>query len=199
MKKRYTLPSGGAEYAPYLLEIIKGNHTLIAGTTGAGKSVLENSIIYAILSDCFPGNTTDGRGARLILIDPKKVELQLYKDLPHTLYYASEINSITDVLYTVRNIIDDRLKRMQRAGVRYSRECPIYVFIDELVDLVTCERSKEIIRLIADSISIARACGVYFVILTQAPNRRILKPEIVLNCNCRVALRCNSPDRKSVV
>lgn len=193
MKHIYTLPTGGAQYAPYLLEIIENNHTLIAGTTGAGKSVLENSIIYSIMSARFPGQTADGRGARLILIDPKKVELRLYKDLPHTLFYADNIDSIIDVLFTVRCIIDDRLKRMQRDGRRKSAECPIYVFIDELVDLITSARSKEIIRLISDSISIARACGVYFVILTQAPNRRILKPEIVLNCNCRVALRCNSP------
>ena len=193
MKRKYTLPSGGAQYAPYLLEMIKGNHTLIAGTTGAGKSVLENSIIYALLSECYPGTPDKGSGARLVLIDPKKVELRLYKNLPHTLFYADEINSIIDVLFAIRGIIDDRLKRMQRGGIRFTTECPIYVFIDELVDLVTSARSKDIVRLIADSISIARACGVYFVILTQAPNRKILKPEIVLNCNCRVALRCNSP------
>ena len=191
MKHRYTLPKGGAQYAPYLLDMIQGNHTLIAGTTGAGKSVLENSIIYALLSARYPGQTKSGSGARFILIDPKKVELRMYKSLPHTLFYADNIPDIVDVLYTVRCIIDERLKRMQRRKERQSTECAYYVFIDELVDLVTSDRSKDIIRLISDSISIARAANVYFIILTQAPNRKILKPEIVLNCSCRCALRCN--------
>lgn len=193
MRLTYHLPSSGAQYAPYLLDMIEGNHTLIAGTTGAGKSVLENSIIYALLSARFPGATSDGRGARFVLIDPKRVELYMYKDLPHTLFYADTIPAIVDVLRTVRVMIDERIQSMQRAGQKKSTECAVYVFIDELVDLVKSPQSKEIVRLIADSISIARAANIYFVILTQAPNRKILLPEIVLNCNCRVALRCNNP------
>jgi len=192
MKKTYYLPEGGAQYAPYLIDMIEGNHTLIAGTTGAGKSVLENSIIYALLSARFPGATSDGRGARFVLIDPKRVELYMYKDLPHTLFYADTIPAIVDVLRTVRVMIDERVQRMQKTGQKKSTECAVYVFIDELVDLVKSQQSKEIVRLIADSISIARAANIYFVILTQAPNRKILLPEIVLNCNCRIALRCNN-------
>ena len=51
---------------------------------------------------------------------------------------------------------------------------------------------KDILKRIADTISISRACNIFYVRSTQAPNRKILKPEIVLNCNCRVALYCNS-------
>lgn len=192
MKHTYTLPSGGTPYAPYLLEMVSNNHTLIAGTTGAGKSVLENSIIYAMLSARYPGQTASGRGARFILIDPKRVELRMYKNLPHTMFYADNMSDIVDVLRSVRGIIDGRTRRMAKRGERQSSECPIYVFIDELVDLVVSARSKEIVRLISDSISIARAANVFFIILTQAPNRKVLKPEIVLNCNCRCALRCNN-------
>lgn len=198
MKHRYILPGGTkyagflTTYAPHLIDVIQGNHTLIAGTTGAGKSTLENSIIKALLSEKYPGADDTGRNAQMILIDPKKVELRLYKDLPHTILYADNIPDIENALYNVRLLIDKRLNSMIKSGRRKSDESPVYVFIDEIVDLVTCKRSKEILRLISDSISISRACNIFFVICTQAPNRKILKPEIVLNCNCRVALRCNS-------
>lgn len=187
----YKTPSG-LQYKKHLIELIQENHTLIAGTTGSGKSVLENAIIYALLCSHFPGNVDNGNGCKFVLIDPKKVELIQYKDLPHTWIYADNISDIENALYNVRLLIDNRLKAMQSRRIRKSSDYPVYVFIDELVDLVTSNRSKQIIDSIKDSISIARACNVFFVILTQAPNRKILKPEIVLNCNCRVALRCNN-------
>jgi S-DNA-T family DNA segregation ATPase FtsK/SpoIIIE len=170
--------------------MIEENHTLIAGMTGSGKSVLENDIIYALLCNKFPAGEN---GAKFILIDPKKVELNCYKNLPHTILYADEIDTIVSALNYVRQIIDDRLNTMKRAGERKFKGCPIYVIIDELVDLMTSAKSKEITRLIADSISIARATGVYFLMLTQAPNRKILRAEIVLNASCRCALYCRDP------
>ena len=192
MKHTYTLPSGGV-YAPYLLEMVEGNHTLIAGTVGAGKSVLENSIIYAMLSTRFPGQTADGRGARFVLIDPKKVELVMYKNLPHTLFYADNTPDIVDVLHKVRSLIDDRFRRMQSKGQRKTDDCPVYVFIDELVDLVTHRKyGKEITALLSDIASISRACSVFIVALTQSPARIIIPAQFKLLFNCRVGLRCNN-------
>ena len=199
MRLKYYLP-GATKYAPFLkgycphlIELIENNHTLIAGSTGAGKSTLEHAIIKSLLSIKYPGSDDTGRNARFVFLDPKIVELKMYENLPHTILYAADINDIENALYSVRCIIDDRLQKMQRAGLRKSAEVPIYVFIDEIVDLMTCKRSKEITRLLADSISIARAANIYYILCTQAPNRRILKPEVVLNCNCRVALFCNDP------
>lgn len=187
---RMKLPSG-TQYAPYLFEIINGNHTLIAGTTGSGKSVLENGIIKALLCSKYPFKNDSADSAQLILIDPKKVELRPYKNLPHTLMYADTIPDIISTLNTVRRLVDERLARMIRKGQRTSTETPIYVFIDEIVDLVESSQSKQIIRILSDIISISRCTQIFTVISTQAPNRRILKPEIVLNMNCRVGLRCN--------
>lgn len=189
---RYRTP-GGLMYAPYLLDLIEGNHTLIAGATGAGKSVLENAIIYGLLCTHYPGNAASGRGCQFVFIDPKLVELEIYRNLPHTWIYADNPDSIETALYNVRLLIDSRLREMKRRRLRTYDGAPVYVFIDELVDLVEARNSKNIMRILVDSISIARAAGVYYVIATQAPNRKILKPEIVLNMNCRVALRCNSP------
>lgn len=192
MRLKYHLPTGGANYAPYLIDMIKENHTLIAGTTGAGKSVLENSIIYALLCVSYPGKPTDGDGAQFVLIDPKRVELRMYKDLPHVLYYADDMESIEKAFSYVRALIDSRLKTMQRKGQRKSLECPVYVFIDELVDIVTSKRAKEIIRLISDSASISRATNIFFIALTQSPSRKIIPPQFKLLFNCRVALFCNN-------
>ena len=139
----YTLPYG-LYYKPYLIEMVEGNHTLIAGTTGSGKSVLENAIIYALLCDRFPGQAQNGQGCRFVLLDPKKVELRPYKDLPHTLWYADNMEDIQKALANVRFLIDKRLNTMQRQGIRKSQEYPVYVFIDELVDIVTSSKSKEI-------------------------------------------------------
>lgn len=190
MNLRYTIPAG-YNYAPYLLDLIEGNHTLIAGTTGAGKSVLENSIINAIMCEKFPGQTDSGNGCKLILIDPKRCELALYKDLPHTLYYADTMPEIESTFERIRAIIENRLETMQKRGQRKTSEPSIYVFIDELVDIVTSARSKQIMRIFADCISISRATGVFFVICTQSPARGVIPAVIKLNCSCRVALKCN--------
>lgn len=192
MRLNYTLPNG-FKYAPYLLELIEGNHVLIAGTVGAGKSVLENAIINSILCTKYPGQTADGNGAKLVLIDPKRVELRMYKDLPHTLYYADNLPDIERTLSNVRALIEARFIRMQREGIRTSTECPIYIFIDELVDLATNKQhGKEIMRLLADCASISRACRCFFICLTQSPARVIIPAQLKLLFNCRVALRCNN-------
>lgn len=191
MRLNYKLPMG-CQYAPYLLDMITDNHVLIAGTTGAGKSVLENSILYSILCNCFPGNADNGNGAKLVLLDPKKVELYMYKKLPHCIYYGDTLETIEQGLVMVRGLIDSRLATMQKRGQRKSAECPVYVFIDELVDLFTSTRAKEIIRLLSDSASISRATNVFFIVLTQSPSRKIIPAQFKLLFNCRVALFCNS-------
>lgn len=188
---KYTKPSG-ALYAPYLLNMIEGNHTLIAGTVGAGKSVLENSIIYALLSTKYPGEVADNNCAQFVLIDPKRVELDIYKNLPHTIRYADTIPDIVSALQFVRAEIDRRLERMKKNGQRKSTECPIYVFIDELVDLMASDQAKEISRLLSDSASISRATSIFFVALTQSPSRKIIPAQFKLLFNCRCALRCNN-------
>lgn len=189
---KYHIPQVGATYIPSLVDSVKNNHTLIAGATDCGKSTLEHGIIRGFLGTCLPGRDDTGRNVLFMFFDPKKVELSMYKNLPHTIYYANDIYGIEQGLMNVRQIIDKRLNRMMKKGLRQSDEAPIYVFIDELVDLVTSNRSKAIMGYLKDCISISRCCNIFFVICTQAPSRKILLPEVVLNCNCRIALRCNN-------
>lgn len=183
----YTMPAG--TFCPHLLDLIQNNHTLIAGATGAGKSVLENEILKAFLLSYFPCGSS---GANLVLIDPKKVELREYKDTPHCIRYADNIPDIVQTLHDIKATVDSRLEYMQGRGLRQYDGTPIYIFVDEMVDLIMSAEKKTIIRLMSDIISISRATSIYWVILTQAPSRSILLPQVVLNLNCRVALRCNS-------
>ena len=183
----YNMPSG--TYAPHLLELIQNNHTLIAGATGAGKSVLENEILKAFLLSYYPAGAN---GANLVLIDPKKVELREYKNIPHCIRYADNIPEIINTLEDIRDLVNTRLDEMQKRRIRQYDGVPIYIFVDEIVDLFVSAESKTIIRLMSDIISISRCTSIYWVLMTQAPSRKILRPEIVLNCNCRVALYCNS-------
>lgn len=192
MKKRFFLPKG-LIYAPYLLDMINGNHVLIAGTTGAGKSVLENSIIYALLCTRFPGLDDNGQNAQFVLCDPKRVELKCYENLPHVIRYADTIEDIESALRSVRQLIETRLQTMQRKRQRKSTEVPIYVFIDELVDLVeNKDHGREIVRLLSDSASISRAANVFYIALTQSPSRSVIPALFKLLFNCRVALFCNN-------
>lgn len=190
MRLKWNLPKN-MEYYPYLVDLLNNNHVLIAGTTGSGKSVLENDIIYSLLCCKFPGENGTQQNAHFIFFDPKKVELRFYNKLPHCLGYADNIKDIIGYLRALRVEVDNRLQSMIKKGLRKSDKPPLYIFIDELVDLMTSKEGKEITRLISDIISISRATNIFFVMCTQAPNRKILKPEIILNCNCRIALKCN--------
>lgn len=190
MKLKYTIPAG-FEYNPLLLDTILNNHTLIAGSTGAGKSVLENNILYSFLCEFFP--FSDGSdAAQLVLIDPKKVELSIYKNLPHCILYADNITDTIQALKTIKNIVADRLNEMQKKGIRKSEKSPIYIIFDEIITLIESKYKKELIELIADIISISRCTNIFFIIFTQNPARGKIPSCIQLNCNCRIALYCNS-------
>lgn len=85
MIKAWTTPSG--KFYSLYSSMLEVPHLMIAGATGSGKSVVVNALIYTALYK-FPFDTA--KGAQLILIDPKRVELSPYKNLPHTIRYASE-------------------------------------------------------------------------------------------------------------
>lgn len=187
---RYEIPGGNVRRD--LLELIQNNHCLIAGTTGSGKSVLENSIIYNILLSHFPGSVSGGYGCKLILIDPKRVELINYVSVPHCIKYTDTPGGAVQVLQYVRAIIENRITTMQKQRQRTFDGCPVYIFIDELVDLFLSPYRKQILEILTDCISIGRAARVHFVMCTQAPNRSTIPANVKLCCNCRIALKCNN-------
>ena len=183
MKITWTTPAGNV---PALcLSILKQPHILIAGATGSGKSVVINSTIYTALYKS-PAQ------CKLVLIDPKRVELVKYRNLPHTLAYASEPYEIFSALAGVERLMESRYKAMQRRGEVKSQEAEVYVVIDEFADLMTTQK-KETLPILCRLAQLGRAANVHLIIATQRPTRDIVNGQIKVNMDCRLALRCPSP------
>ena len=170
-------------------------HILVAGTTGSGKSVFTHSLICTLIMRNSPENL------RLVLIDPKKVEMSKYKDIPHLLCpiindaevakltmdkLADEMNRRYDVLVNsgcsdIKQYAEARAEDPNLEPMPY-----IVVFIDEFADLVdTCKEIKAPVVSIAQK---ARACGIHMLIATQRPSTNIIDGVIKGNLPTRVAL-----------
>jgi S-DNA-T family DNA segregation ATPase FtsK/SpoIIIE len=190
MKRTWITPGGNA---PRLcLDILAQPHILIAGSTGSGKSVLINSVIYTALYNA-PTQT------QFILIDPKRVELVQYRDLPHTILYASEPEQIAAALGVAVEIMKCRYKRMQAARQKESTEPHIYIIIDELADLFTVQK-RETSPLIARLAQLGRAARLHLIAATQRPTKDIITGQIKVNLNSRVALRCpTAQDSRNII
>ncbi len=169
-------------------------HILIAGTTGSGKSVCINAIIMSLIMD----NTPDD--LRIVMIDPKMVELIRYNGLPH-LYgkVESGIERIVGVLRWVTREMDSRYKRFSDLGVRHVNEYNermvekgeeklpyIAVFIDELSDLMMSS-PVEVEKTICRIAQMARATGIHLVIATQRPSTDVVTGLIKANFPARIA------------
>ena len=172
---------GGSRPAIYA-DIAKQTHILIAGKSGAGKSVIINGIIHGLLLDSSPDM------AGFILIDPKRVELVQYKALPHCLYYASEQGEPEKALSVTLDIINRRYKDMQRKQQRKYPGGAVYVVIDELADLMTTAK-KEVLPLLQRIGQIGRAANIHIIAATQCPLARIIPTELKVNFDCIIGLR----------
>lgn len=159
-------------------------HLLIAGATGSGKSVIVNGLIYTAL---YQAPTQ----VQFILIDPKRVELSMYRSLPHTIAYASEPDTMIQALYQAMDITETRYTEMQKRGLRKYDGSHIYIVIDEFADLMTtCKRTvKPLIQRLAQ---IGRAAKVHIWLCTQTPISAVLPTEIKCNFDSRIGLRTRS-------
>jgi S-DNA-T family DNA segregation ATPase FtsK/SpoIIIE len=189
-KKQWKTPQGPASHL--VLDFINQTHLLIAGTTGSGKSVIINNIIYHLLYK-------SPKDVKLILIDPKKVELVNYKDLPHTLAYASEQ---ADIIKTIKNavtLMEQRYRTMQKQGIKKSKEADIYIIIDEYADLITTSK-KDTERLICRIAQLGRAAKIHLIIATQRPTRDIITGQVKVNIDSRLALRVpTAQDSRNII
>ena len=166
------------------IDALKQSHLLIAGQTGSGKSVIINGIIRAALFSA-PVNK------QLILIDPKKVELAMYRYFPHTIAYGSDPGKkdrpgdMIIALQKAEIIMDERYRQMQAAGRKKYDGGHIYVIIDELADLLdTCKGAAEIIARIG---RLGRAANVHLIVATQYLGDAI-PPQIKRNLSAVIAL-----------
>lgn len=185
MKHQYTTP-GGQVYNLYT-DALKQPHLLIAGATGSGKSVIVNALIYTALHR-LPGGPT---GARFILIDPKRVELSQWRDLPHTAIYASEPDEMIAALNAAMQITEQRFKQIQRQKQKKFDGPDLYVIVDEFADLMTTQ-GRTIKPLVQRLAQLGRAARVHLVIATQTPIRTVIPTEIKCNFDSRFGLRARS-------
>jgi S-DNA-T family DNA segregation ATPase FtsK/SpoIIIE len=179
---------------PIAADLASMPHILIAGTTGSGKSVCINAVIMSLIMD----NTPDD--LRLVMIDPKMVELIRYNGLPH-LYgkVETEVERIVGVLRWVTREMDSRYKKFSDLGVRHVNEYNtqmvekgldklpyMAVFIDELSDLMM-SAPVEVEKTICRIAQMARATGIHLVIATQRPSTDVVTGLIKANFPARIA------------
>ena len=190
LKKKWNTPGGTA--AAVCLDMLKQPHLLIAGSTGSGKSVLINTLIYTALYKA-PHRT------QFILIDPKRVELIDYKTLPHTLNYSSEPPDIAAALVGSVALMEERYKQMQRQRIKKSTESEIYIIVDEFADLMTTQKRQtmpQIIRLA----QLGRAANIHLILATQRPTKDIINGQIKVNMDSRIGLRCpTAQDSRNII
>lgn len=167
-------------------DILNAPHTLIGGTTGSGKSVLMNGVITSFIE-----NVPIDK-AYMILIDPKKVEFSIYADCENCAAYADELPAIIAVLDSAIEVIGERYDWMKQNHMRKFPGREVYIFIDELADLMISAKAKDIKVKLQKILQIGRAAGVHIIAATQAPNRKVIPAELVLNFTDRIALRCLS-------
>lgn len=181
---------------PVVADIARMPHVLVAGTTGSGKSVLINAWICSLLYRTTP------QEVRLILVDPKRVELTGYNGIPHLLTpVIVEQDKILSALRWAMMEMDRRYKQFQEVGVRnidgYNelsgfQSMPfIVIFIDELNDLMSYA-PVEVEDTICRIAQMARATGIHLVVSTQRPSVDVITGLIKANISCRIAFNVSS-------
>jgi len=173
------------------LDILQQPHTLIAGVTGSGKSVVINGLIY---SSFF---TPESGG--LLLIDPKRVELYKYRHLKNVYQYSSEPREIENAINTAVRLMEKRYRTMQRKNQVKTDEPPLYIFVDEFADLMTTQK-RAVLAPLCRLAQLGRAAGVHLILATQRPTRDIIPGQIKVNVDCRLALRCpTAQDSRNII
>jgi S-DNA-T family DNA segregation ATPase FtsK/SpoIIIE len=195
---------------PYMADLATMPHLLIAGSTGAGKSVSMNGMLTSILYRASPDDV------RMIMIDPKRLELGMYEEIPHlmTPVVVDPKQAANALRWAVREM-EERYKTLAAVGVRnieqYNRNIRaalaegqpaedgkemktlpfIVVVIDELADLMMVA-SNEVEESIARLAQMARAVGIHLILATQRPSVDVITGLIKANLPARIAFRVAS-------
>ena len=189
----------------FIADLADMPHLLVAGATGQGKSVGLNVMLMSLLAKCTPDEM------KLVLIDPKKVELSVYQQLADSYLAAPVVTEETEaarVLRNLCNVMDERYTLISSIGKRNIKEyneCPIVeslpyivVVIDEYGDLIMTS-GKGVEKSICRLAQKARAVGIHLIISTQRPSATIVTGNIKANFPTRIAFRCTTGTDSRVV
>jgi S-DNA-T family DNA segregation ATPase FtsK/SpoIIIE len=181
-------------------DLVRVKSLLISGTTGSGKSIFEQIIILTMLLYKNPSEL------QMILIDPKRVELGIYKKYPHVIDVITDMDKASETLIGVVNKMENRYEKFETKGYKniqqYNRnekdKLPyIVVVIDELADLLST--NKEVEDHIQRLAQKARAAGISLLITTQYPIGSVVTPEIKRNIVSRICFALDSGTAYRVV
>jgi len=192
---------------PRFCEIDKTPHMLVAGSTGSGKSVCINSMLISILMRAKPNEV------RLVLVDPKKVELSMYNGVPHLLTpVVTDAKKANIVLQKIVQIMEDRYDTFSESGTKnikgYNKYIDkqnenrpeddklkhmeyIVVIIDELADLMLVA-AKEVEDSIMRITQMARAAGIHLIVATQRPSTDVITGVVKANIPSRISFAVSS-------
>jgi S-DNA-T family DNA segregation ATPase FtsK/SpoIIIE len=190
--------------APVVMDLTRAPHLLIAGATGAGKSVCINAIIMSLLMQHGP------ESLKFIMVDPKMVELPGYNGIPHLLgKVITDVNQVMGALTWLLLQMEDRYKLFREQGVRnidgyneLARQRKrgadalsplpyIVLIIDELADLMMTS-AEDIERQICRLAQMARATGIHLILATQRPSTDVVTGLIKANFPSRIAFAVTS-------
>ncbi len=186
-----------------VLDIAKMPHILIAGSTGSGKSVAINAFMASILFRASPAEV------QFILVDPKRVELTQYNDIPHLLTpVIVEPNKVVSALKWATNLMDKRYKLLAEVGVKnidsynelagHAAMPAVLIVIDELADVMLFS-PNEVEESITRIAQMARAVGIHLVLSTQRPSVDVITGLIKANIPARIAFNVSSQTDSRVI
>ena len=188
-------------------DIAKMPHLLIAGATGSGKSVCINTMIMSILYKAKPEDV------KLIMVDPKRVELGVYNGIPHLLVpvvtdpkkAAGALNwAVTEMMHRYDLFTESGVRQLESYNKLMEKEGgekipQLVIIIDELADLMMVA-AKEVEDYIVRLTQLARAAGIYLVIATQRPSVDVITGLIKANVPSRIALAVSSQvDSRTII
>jgi DNA segregation ATPase FtsK/SpoIIIE, S-DNA-T family len=191
---------------PRIADLARMPHLLVAGATGAGKSVCLNSLVLSMLFKAGPDRL------KMLMIDPKRIELAVYGALPHLVHpVVTEMSLAKNALDWAVHEMDQRYEAMARVGVRnidaYNQRLErggfdptdedgkpmpyLVIIIDELADLMLTA-AKEVEVSIVRLAQLARAAGIHMILATQRPSVDVVTGLIKANFPCRIGFQVSS-------
>ncbi|MBD3249950.1 MAG: DNA translocase FtsK [Candidatus Pacebacteria bacterium] len=188
---------------PVLADIATMPHLLIAGATGSGKSICINSFLSSLLFRASPSEL------RLILVDPKRVELTGYNGIPHLLTpVIVEPSKVVSALKWAVNLMEKRYKQLSEVGVRDINEYnelaglaampSVVIVVDEMAD-VMLYAPGEVEETITRIAQMARAVGIHLILATQRPSVDVITGLIKANIPARIAFNVSSMTDSRVI